>query len=410
MQPVRGTHDLLPEEKTLHNFIDETALAISRLYGYGPVATPIFEFNQVFNRTLGETSDVVTKEMYTFEDRNGELLTLRPEGTAPLARALITHKLVQDLPQKFYASGPMFRYERPQKGRQRQFHQISVELFGASEPEADVEVIALAAHILQALEVLNKTTLHLNTLGDLESRQAYRKALVDYLQDKRTALSSESQIRLEKNPLRILDSKSPADQHILENAPVLSEFLSPASKEFFQRVCEGLENLGISYHINPKIVRGLDYYCHTAFEFITQDLGSQGTVLAGGRYDGLVKTLGGPDIPGIGWGGGIERLALLIEKKPSFPRPLALIPMDESSEPFVQQLAQRLRYEGICVEYSYKGNPAKRLKRANKGGSWGALLIGSQELTTGQFLFRNLDSGEQQTIPQEKILDFFTHP
>jgi histidyl-tRNA synthetase len=408
MQPIRGTHDLLPKEKALHDFIDQTAHQVSGLYGYSAVATPILEFNQVFNRTLGETSDVVSKEMYTFEDRNGELITLRPEGTAPLARALISNKLTQELPQKFYTCGPMFRYERPQKGRQRQFHQISVELFGVEEPEGDVEVIALAAHVLKSLGVLDKTTLFLNTLGDQESRQAYRQALVTYFQSHQSSLSVDSQSRLEKNPLRILDSKDPGDQALVKNAPLSAPYLTDFSRKFFHTVCEGLTQLGISFIVDPRIVRGLDYYCHTTFEFITQELGAQGTVLAGGRYNGLVKTLGGPDIPGIGWAGGMERLALLLPSQPSSPRPLAIVPMDESAQAHARKLAHDLRHAGFPVELAYGGNGGKRLKRAHKVGASRALILGSQEMERGEILVRHMDSGEQESIPQSNLISYLT--
>src|SRR5690606_13545792 len=261
--------------------------------------------------TLGDTSDIVTKEMYTFIDRGGEQITLRPEATAGIARAFISGGLAQHVPLKYFCAGPMFRFERPQKGRLRQFHQIDIELLGVAEPLGDVEVIAAAADVLQALGVLDKTTLELNTLGDSESRNAYRTVLVDYLKGHLQCLSPDSRSRLERNPLRILDSKDAADRAVIADAPVFTDYLTPAARDFFDRVRAGLDTLGIDYSVNPRLVRGLDYYCHTAFEFTTTELGAQGAVIAGGRYDGLIELMGGPPTPGIGWAGGIERLAML---------------------------------------------------------------------------------------------------
>src|SRR3546814_550254 len=283
-----------------HRVVVETARALAARYGYHEMATPVFEFTEVFKRTLGETSDVVTKEMYTFSIGDGEQVTLRPEATAGVARALISGGLTQSLPLKVFYNGPMFRHERPQKGRYRQFHQIDVELLGVSEPLADVEIIALGADILAALGLGEHTTLELNTLGDLESRKAYRAALVDYFSAYQDKLSADSRDRLVRNPLRILDSKDQGDRKLIEGAPLFGDYLNQQSRDFFARVLEGLDLLGIGYTLNDRLVRGLDYYTHTAFEFTTTALDAQGTVLAGGRYDGLVETMGGPSVPGIG--------------------------------------------------------------------------------------------------------------
>ncbi|HEY9536701.1 MAG TPA: histidine--tRNA ligase, partial [Kiloniellaceae bacterium] len=310
LQPVRGTRDILPDEMRRHRVVVETARALAARYGYHEMATPVFEFTEVFKRTLGETSDVVTKEMYTFSIGDGEQVTLRPEATAGVARALISGGLTQSLPLKVFYNGPMFRHERPQKGRYRQFHQIDVELLGVSEPLADVEIIALGADILAALGLGEHTTLELNTLGDLESRKAYRAALVDYFSAYQDKLSADSRDRLVRNPLRILDSKDQGDRKLIEGAPLFGDYLNQQSRDFFARVLEGLDLLGIGYTLNDRLVRGLDYYTHTAFEFTTTALGAQGTVLAGGRYDGLVETMGGPSVPGIGWAAGVERLSL----------------------------------------------------------------------------------------------------
>ncbi|MBF0394553.1 MAG: histidine--tRNA ligase, partial [Alphaproteobacteria bacterium] len=312
LQPVRGTHDLLPEEARRHRRVEDTAFEIAERYGYGEIATPIFEFTEVFARTLGETSDVVTKEMYTFTDRGGESITLRPEGTAGVARAFISGGLSQHLPLKFFYRGPMFRYERPQKGRLRQFHQVGVEFLGVSDPLADAEVIGLGAHLLDALGLAGRVQLELNSLGDAESRAAYREALVAYLSRFKDALSKESLDRLERNPLRILDSKDEGDRRVVADAPLLGDHLNEASRAFFDGLKRGLDGLGVAYRVNPRLVRGLDYYCHTAFEFTTDALGAQGTVLAGGRYDGLIGQMGGPATPGIGWAAGVERLGMLL--------------------------------------------------------------------------------------------------
>ncbi len=403
LQPVRGTHDLLPEDARRHRHIVDTGLRVSERYGFGEIETPIFEFTDVFKRTLGEASDVVSKEMYTFTDRGGEELTLRPEGTASVCRALITGGLTQNLPAKFYYQGPMFRYERPQKGRMRQFHQIGIELLGAAEPQADIEVIACGADILDAIGVLSRTTLELNTLGDTDSRKAYRAALVEYFGDHRDALSEDSRRRLELNPLRILDSKDEGDRRLVENAPSFDDYLNDYSKDFFSSVTAGLDALGVGYHRNTRLVRGLDYYCHTTFEFVTDALGAQGTVMAGGRYDGLVETMGGPAIPGVGWAAGIERLALLVEGVADPARPIAIVPVGTGTEIEALKLAYRLRRAGHAVEHGYSGNVGKRLKRASKVGARVALILGEDELARGAVQLRDLDAGTQDEAPLDRI-------
>ena len=293
LQPVRGTHDLLPEDCLRHRRVTEVFRGLALRFGFGEIATPIFEFSEVFKRTLGETSDVVTKEMYSFTDRGGDEITLRPENTAGIARAFISGGLSQHLPLKFFASGPMFRYERPQKGRLRQFHQLDVEILGVPEPLADIEVIALADQLLRDLGVAGDTTLELNSLGDEDSRAAYRAALVEYFNDHRSALSTDSLLRLDRNPLRILDSKDLGDREVITDAPIMGDYLNTASKDFFAKVKDGLGVLRVNYDLNSRLVRGLDYYTHTAFEFTTGTLGAQGAIIAGGRYDGLIETMGG---------------------------------------------------------------------------------------------------------------------
>lgn len=406
LQPVRGTHDLLPEDSRRHRFVEETAFSVVRRYGYGEIVTPIFEFTEVFSRTLGETSDVVTKEMYTFADRSGDSLTLRPEGTAGVARAFISGGLAQSLPLKLFYRGPMFRHERPQKGRLRQFHQVGVELLGVEGPQADIEVVSMAWRMLQALGLGDKVQLEINTLGDAESRVAYRDALVAYLTPYKDKLSEDSRARLDKNPMRVLDSKDEGDKAIVAGAPLIQDALSPAAQEFFAQVTAGLTALGVPFVINPKLVRGLDYYCHTAFEFTTTALGAQGTVLAGGRYDGLIGQMGGPATPGIGWAAGIERLSMLVEGAPDLDRPVAIIPMGDATAAAV--LADSLRAAGVAVELGFSGNMKKRMVRANKANARLAVILGEDEAARGAATLRDLDSGAQEEVPlaalKERIL------
>jgi histidyl-tRNA synthetase len=405
LQPVRGTHDLLGEDQRRHRAVAETAREVAGRYGFEEIVTPIFEFTEVFKRTLGDTSDVVTKEMYSFDDRGGENITLRPEGTAPVVRALISNGLSQELPLKFFYAGPMFRYERPQKGRQRQFHQIGIELLGVPEPQADIEVIACGQHILEALGVAKDTTLEINTLGDLDSRKAYRAALVSYFSGHKDKLSKDSAERLERNPMRILDSKDEGDRALIKNAPRFSDSLNEASRDFFAKVRDGLEAVGIRYSLNERLVRGLDYYCHTAFEFTTTALGAQGTVMGGGRYDGLVEIMGGPAIAGIGWGAGIERLAMLLAQAPAVARPLAIIPGGDAAEKQALVLAQKLRQAGHAVDLFYRGNVGRRMKRANKVNARFAIILGEEELARQAAAVRDLDSGQQQEVALDRLAD-----
>ncbi|WP_027133041.1 histidine--tRNA ligase [Geminicoccus roseus] len=409
LRPVRGTHDLLGEDMLRHRHVHETARSLSARYGFSEIETPIFEFTDIFARTLGDTSDVVTKEMYTFTDRGGDQLTLRPENTAGVARAFITNGLQQSLPVKLFYHGPMFRYERPQKGRMRQFHQIGVEILGAAEAMADVEAIALGAHVLDELGVLSKTVLHLNSLGDPESRLAYRERLVAYLRDHEATLSEDSRTRLHKNPLRILDSKDEGDRAVVANAPLMADSLNQASRDFFQAVTDGLEALGIGYQLDPRLVRGLDYYSHTAFEFVTSHLGAQGTVLGGGRYDGLIRSMGGPEMPGIGWAAGVERLAALIEAPPAEIRPLAIVPIGPAAEKAAWQLAADLRRAGHSVELAYKGKPAQRMKRADRLQARLALFLGEDELAAGVVKLRDLTTGQERSVSRELLLGELNH-
>ena len=403
LQPVRGTHDLLPADAARHRRVVEAAREVAMRYGYREMATPIFEFSEVFRRSLGDTSDVVTKEMYSFTDKGGEEITLRPEGTAGVARAVVSNGLAQELPVKFFYAGPMFRYERPQKGRLLLFHQIGLELIGVAQPLADIEVIACGAAILRELGVLDRTQLEINTLGDPESRQAYRRVLVEYLSAFRDRLSEDSRTRLERNPLRILDSKDEGDRRIISDAPLYSDHLTPAARDFFAAVTGGLDALGIRYVVDPRLVRGLDYYGHTAFEFTAQELGAQKTVMAGGRYDGLVEEMGGPPTPGIGWAGGIERIAMLIAEPPAPPRAIAIVPIGSALEAQALVVADRLRRAGYAVELGYSGNLGKRLKRANKLNARVAVILGEDELARGAAIIRDLDTGAQEEAPLPSI-------
>ena len=405
LQPVRGTHDILPEDHRRHRQVTETARRIAARYGYEEISTPVFEFSEVFKRTLGETSDIVTKEMFSFEDRGGEQLTLRPEVTAGVARAFISGGLAQHLPLKFFCQGPMFRYERPQKGRQRQFHQIDVELLGVDGPLADIEIISLAAHILDVLGVADKVTLELNTLGDTESRQSYRTKLVGYLEGFKDKLSEDSLARLDRNPLRILDSKDQGDRAVIADAPLLEDHMNDASKAFFEDVQKGLKTAGIEYKINPTLVRGLDYYCHMAFEFTTETLGAQGAVLAGGRYDGLIEAMGGPPTPGTGWAAGVERLALMIAEPPGPARPVAVVPIGQAAEAEALSLVQRLRRAGFTADLGFSGNLQKRLKGANKANAVAAVIIGEDELAKGAATVRDMETGEQTEVKLSALED-----
>jgi histidyl-tRNA synthetase len=404
LQPVRGTQDLLPAMARRHRRVSETARTAAELYGFAEMATPIFEFTEVFSRPIGVTSDVVAKEMYTFADRGGEEISLRPENTAGVVRAVLSNGLTQSVPLKFFYSGPMFRYERPQKGRLRQFNQIGVELIGVAQPQADIEVIALAHQILDGLGLAGRATLEINTLGDPSSRAGYRQALVDYFTSRKSELSDDSRRRLATNPMRILDSKDPGDRRVSVDAPSFDRYLNAQSRDFFQRVCGGLDRIGVAHRLNPHLVRGLDYYTHTVFEFVSSDLGAQGTVLAGGRYDGLVELLGGPAIAGVGWAAGIERLALLIAEPPGTQRPVAVVPVGEAAQPTALTIVQSLRSYGCAADLGYSGNLQRRMRRAHQINARAAVLIGEDETARNVVTLRDLDTGEQGEVAVDPAL------
>lgn len=409
LQPARGTRDIYGKDLSAFLFVENTARDFAKRYGFGEIQTPVFEATEVFARGVGETSDIVSKEMYTFTDRGGESFTLRPEGTAGVVRAFISEGMEQNQPVKLFYAGPMFRYERPQKGRYRQLHQVGVEVLGATAPQTDVEVLCLAWDFLSALGLRPFIRLELNTLGDAESRAAYREALVAYFEQFKDRLSEDSRTRLEKNPLRILDSKDEGDKKIVENAPAMIDFLNEDSRVFFDSVKAGLTEMGIPFVVNPRLVRGLDYYRHTVFEFITDSLGAQGTVLGGGRYDGLVEELGGPKTAGIGFGAGIDRLSLLLQetgKQPAEPRPIAVIPVGDDTLLPIMKIAHDLRQNGFIVDMAYSGNMGKRMKKANKINACAAVIMGSDEYEKGIVTVRDLDTGDQNEIAAAELNTF----
>ena len=408
LQPLRGTRDFLGDFARCIQYIQDTTFLTARQFGFERIDTPIFEYTGVFKRAVGETSDIVGKEMYTFSDRGGEEITLRPEGTASVVRALLSNSLTQQLPLKYCYYGPMFRYERPQRGRYRQLHQFGVEFFGVDNPCADVEMLDLAQQILDRLEI--NASLHLNTIGDSQSRDAYRVALIEYFSKYRSELSEDSQQRLDKNPMRILDSKDLNDKRIAEDAPKISAHLTVSAAQFFEKVCEGLEVLGIKYTLDPTLVRGLDYYTHTAFEFKSNDLGAQDAVLGGGRYDGLVQHMGGPSIPAVGWGMGVDRIALLLENRAfAKPVPIVIIVIGDYFSKALQ-LAKAFREKGNVCEILYKTNPGKAFKDADKLGARFAIIIGEEETKTNTVKVKDLSLSQdhpqkERTMKNSEVLE-----
>jgi histidyl-tRNA synthetase len=382
-KPVRGTQDMLggtPDalaDRFTH--VVETFERVRRLYGFRRVEVPMFEPTAVFSRSLGETTDVVSKEMYSFEDRGGDSITLRPEFTAGIARAYITEGWQQYAPLKVATHGALFRYERPQKGRYRQFHQIDAEIIGAAEPLADAELLIFADQLLKELGISDGVTLTLNTLGDAPSREAWRAALIAYFDGQRDALSEESRARLEKNPLRILDSKDAGDQAVVAGAPDIDTYLTDEASAFFEKVTDGLKAAGVAWQRNARLVRGLDYYRHTAFEFVTDRLGAQGTVLGGGRYDGLIENLGGPATPAVGWAAGIERLAMLVDdpRQPVLDVILAL--EDDALLSQATAALALLRTSGLSADSVTSGSPRKRFDKAAKIPARALVSIGSRD-------------------------------
>ena len=402
-QPVRGTQSLLGEEADRFHTVVAKFDHVRRLFGFKRVEVPVIEQTSVFARSLGETTDVVSKEMYSFEDKGGDSITLRPEFTAGIARAYLSEGWQQHAPLKVATHGPAFRYERPQKGRFRQFHQLDAEILGAAEPQADVEVLLFADQLLKELGIGDDAVLKLNTLGDPATRQAWRDALHEHFRAHAADLSEESRDRLERNPLRILDSKAHADWPIVDAAPAIDAFLTSEASDFFAAVTSGLDAAGVRWERAPRLVRGLDYYRHTAFEFMTDTLGAQGTVLAGGRYDGLMEALGGPHTPAVGWAAGIERLSMMIDA-PAPERPDAvLVPLGERAEAEAIRLGSDLRRGGIAADMAFRGNMKKRMARAASSGARFAIILGDAELDAGAAQLKDLGSGEQRAVGFDRL-------
>ena len=385
-QPVRGMQSLLGPDADRFHAVIAGFDRVRRLYGFKRVEVPVLEPTAVFARTMGETTDVVSKEMYSFEDRSGDAVTLRPEFTAGIARAYLSEGWQQFAPLKVATHGPAFRYERPQKGRFRQFHQLDAEIIGASEPQADVEVIALAAQLLSELGI-EGVILKLNTLGDPETRSAWREALHEHFASRRADLSKESRERLDRNPLRILDSKEHQDWPIADSAPVIDGFLTPQASDFFAAVTSGLDAAGVAWERAPRLVRGLDYYRHTAFEFMTDRLGAQGTVLAGGRYDGLIEQLGGPHTPAIGWAAGIERLSMMIDAPASEVPEVTVIPSNDEVSAKAFAALSLLRQSGIRAEMALRGSAKRRSELARKSQSQSILYVRAADDPMGEYYF-----------------------
>jgi histidyl-tRNA synthetase len=408
IQAIRGTKDILPEEVGFWQQIEAIASKVLSQATYQEIRPPIFEQTSLFERSIGEATDIVGKEMYSFKDRGDRDLTLRPEGTAGVVRAYLENKLFARGIQRLWYSGPMFRYERPQAGRQRQFHQIGVELIGTHDPRGDVEVIAIATDILTELGLQN-LTLEVNSVGSGQDRQRYKEALVNYLTPYQGDLDRDSQDRLTRNPLRILDSKDPKTQEIAINAPIILDYLDDNSKKHFDQVCSLLSTLEIKYQLNPRLVRGLDYYTHTAFEIQAADLGAQATVCGGGRYDGLVQQLGGSDTPAVGWAIGMERLILLLKQLQSTPRlipDLYLVSRGEKAENQALVLAQKLRHLGFKVELDLSQSAfGKQFKRGDRSGAKACLVLGDTEAETETVQLKWLETSEQQTINQADLIN-----
>ena len=389
---IRGTQDIFGDEQRRFAHVLATFERVRALYCFQRIDIPVFESTAVFARSLGETTDVVSKEMYTFEDRGGDSLTLRPEFTAGIARAYLTEGWQQFAPLKITTSGPVFRYERPQRGRFRQFHQIDAEVIGAAEPAADVELLVLADQLLRELGIAEGVTLQLNTLGDAETREAWRAALVAHFEAHREDLSEDSLTRLGKNPMRILDSKDPKDRPIADSAPDIDAYLTPEARAFFEAVTAGLDAAGVAWERNARLVRGLDYYRHTAFEFVTDRLGSQGTVLAGGRYDGLIGSLGGPETAGV------ERLAMLLEEPVAATIDAVVVPMGAAAEARATGIVADLRRAGVAVEMAYKGKMKARMAKADALGARFAIILGDDELAKGVAAVKTLGAGTQAEV------------
>jgi len=410
IRAIRGMNDILPGETPRWQYLERKVASVLEAYGYGEIRLPLVESTALFSRSIGEVTDIVEKEMYTFEDRNGDSITLRPEGTAGCVRAAIQQGLLS-VPQRLWYSGPMFRYERPQKGRQRQFHQIGVEAFGIATPDMDVEVILLTARLWRELGIAEQVELQLNTIGSAAARAAYRNALVDYLSARKDALDEDSQRRLDSNPLRILDSKNPDTQALLDGAPTLDEYLDEESRADFARLCELLEAAGVSFVVNRRLVRGLDYYNKTVFEWVTDQLGAQGTVCAGGRYDGLVEQLGGKATPGVGFAMGMERLVLLLEEQGTVPDTARadVYVIAVGDEAYRVALAHTESLRGALpgariVQHTGGGSFKSQMKKADKSGAQVALIWGEDAVAANTVSMKPLRASEGQERPAQNTV------
>ena len=417
IQSIRGMNDLLPEHSASWQYVEATLARLLASYSYKEIRFPILEKNDLFKRAVGEVTDIVEKEMYSFDDRNGDHLSLRPEGTAGCVRACIQNGLLHNQTQRLWYTGPMFRHERPQKGRLRQFHQIGVEAFGLAGPDIDAELLLLTARLWRELKIDQAVELQINSLGTADERGAYRQALVAYLDAYKSDLDEDSQRRLTSNPLRILDSKNPQTQSLLENAPVIGDFLGAESKQHFEQICAMLDSAGVSYQINPKLVRGLDYYSQTVFEWVTTELGAQGIICAGGRYDSLVELLGGKPCPAVGMAIGLERLIMLLDELGAVPDSVAqqldlymVAVGDESYQ--AMQLAEQLRngLPSLRVEVHCGGGSFKsQIKKADKSGAAVAVILGEDELTTNTVQVKFLrQERPQETVDQQNLIEFLT--
>lgn len=415
IQAIRGMNDILPEQSAIWQYLENTVANLLKRYSYQEIRMPIVEQTALFKRSIGEVTDIVEKEMYTFDDRNGDSLTLRPEGTAGCVRAAEEHGLLYNQIQRLWYKGPMFRHERPQKGRYRQFHQIGVETFGMAGPDIDAELIILSARLWKELGLYDSVTLELNSLGSSEARAEYRTALVEFLSARKDELDEDSQRRLESNPMRILDSKDPNTQALLDGAPVFEDYIDQESKEHFEQLCSMLDAAGIEYKLNPRLVRGLDYYCKTVFEWTTTELGSQGTVCAGGRYDGLVEQLGGRATPAVGFAMGIERLILMLQT-------LDAIPEHVSNQPqiFIAAVGEGMATHGLLLgemlreKTGYRtqmhcggGSFKSQIKKADKSGAAIALILGENEVTNGEVAVKFLrEARDQETVSLSGLIEF----
>ena len=404
--PIRGTHDFFGQQVLKYRAIQDLISHYSRIYNFEEIITPIFESTELFKKPLGENSDVVLKEMYTFKDKNEDLITLRPEYTTPMIRAAISNNLLEKLPKKLYGIGPMFRRERPQKGRYRQFNQINFEVFGSNDFFADLELIVLANDILTSVLPKSNFTLNINSLGSGNDLTNYKMHLSKYFDEKKIFLSEESKSKIDSNPLRILDSKHEKDIEISTNAPSIQEYLSNESKIHFEEIKKGLKFYNINFIENNKLVRGLDYYCSTVFEFKTTDLGSQDTLLGGGRYDGLIETLGGPKISGVGWAAGIERIAMLMDNFDRQKSELHIAITDEKFKNHLFKIIKYLKNNEISFYWNYKFNLKKSLSKANLNKAKYVIIIGEDEFSKDFYTIKNLETGNQSIMDINKIINF----